>query len=582
MLVVAVCSVVGCVGAVGGTSDGGSGGGGTSPGIGGGGGGGGGTGSGGGNGNGNGNGGSGSGSDGGGGGGGGGAAPLAISPPNATVNSRAQQAFFAWGGGGPFNWSLSTNQSGGSLSPVKDYVGLTAAPSLSGVTQWQQWAHAQPVVVMDNHGNHELFTFGSPGSSGGRLHLLKSADLGDTWAWASPDTYAQPVASDNNAGVMSVAQDSAGAVHLLYYRSGFLDVAYYRLTLTYSGGSISGYSGLTAPIAVPGLESGDSRGVIRSVTTAAGTEVLAVLLTGGGNRLRGAFCLTSTLAPAAAADFKDLSGKGNSATLVIDDPRAGGGSHDHTVLFAQLGASKDLWVFAGNTPAEASPTSPTTITRARLTASGQTWTLGAPADGSTSNAWLMGVVGTGNFVWAMVGQYDSGEVRFARVGSSGAYEDQLASIPSPVNDARSSQTMFGTFTVNPDETRIWAVFTRDPGNGGNWYDFTPTGAYWNGATWQTRGDSAHGDSASVSYSSGLGGSTGWDTGVVALMTKTVGSSFNGPILLATVRALPDGPDGGAGLSAEGLYTAGPTSGSTDRVTVTDHTGASASATVTVP
>lgn len=194
----------------------------------------------------------------------------------------------------------------------------------------------------------------------------------------------------------------------------------------------------------------------------------------------------------------------------------------------------------------------------------------------------MGVAGTANYVWAMVGQYATGQVRFARVNASGAYEEPVAIIPSPVIDSRSSQTMFGTFTVNPDETRIWAIFTRDPGSGGWWYDFTPTGAFWNGATWQVRSDIAHGDSASLGFSNGLGGSVGWDTGVVALMTKTVNTSFNGPILLATMRAPPDGVGGGAQVSAEGLYTAGPTGNSTDRVTVTDFAGASASATVTVP
>ncbi len=150
--------------------------------------------------------------------------------------SGAQQTFSAAGGTGPYTWSLSSNRSGASLVAAKDYVPMGAAPDLSGVAQWQHWGHAQPVVVRDNHGNHELFTFGSPGAPSGALHLLRSNDEGDRWSWVSPDVSAQPVNSETNAGLMSVAQDSAGTVHLLYFRSGTLDVAYYRMSLTYSAG----------------------------------------------------------------------------------------------------------------------------------------------------------------------------------------------------------------------------------------------------------------------------------------------------------------------------------------------------------
>jgi hypothetical protein len=355
----------------------------------------------------------------------------------------------------------------------------------------------------------------------------------------APDTYAQPVDSDTNAGLMSVAQDSAGEVHLLYFRSGYLDIAYYRLAMTRSGGTIGGYTLQAGPIVIPGSYSGDRRALIRTVTTSNGAEVLAVLVTAsdpGGTRLQGSVTLASTLAPASSADFKDLNGAAGAASRVVDDSRSVGGSHDHNLLFVQLGTSRDLWIFTGNVPAEAAPTAPTHIGRVRLIASGDTWTSGPLADGTTANAWLLGVAGTANFAWAMLGRYADGQVRFARVNAAGDYEEPISAIPSPVSDGRVDQTQFGVFTVNPDETRIWAIFTRDPSPSGHWYDFTPSGAYWDGSSWHLHPDTLQGDSGAIAFAEGFGGSVGFEAGVVGLMTRTDGTAFNGPIRLATLRS----------------------------------------------
>jgi hypothetical protein len=46
-------------------------------------------------------------------------------------------------------------------------------------------------------------------------------------------------------------------------------------------------------------------------------------------------------------------------------------------------------------------------------------------------------------------------------------------------------------------------------------------------------------------------------------------------------AMPGGADGGANLASVGVYSAGPTGSSIDRVTVTDPTNASPSATIPV-
>jgi len=460
---------------------------------------------------------------------------------------------------------------------------VTLQPAIArSATQQQHWGGGQPVVVRDNHGNHDLFTFGSPGAPSGTLSLLRSGDQGETWSWVPPEASALGVESAANAGLISAAQDSAGAVHLLFFRAGYLDVAYYRLALTYgAGGAIAGYTALAGPIVIPGAYAGDRRGTIRAVTTAAGLEVLAVLVAAsdpGGTRLQGSMCITSSLAPATTADFWSLEGTPGAVTTIVDDARGPGGSHDHTLLFAQLGASRDLWVFAGNIVAEAGPTASSTINRLRLTASGSTWAPGPLLDGSTPDAWLMGVAGTAHFAWAMYGQYSDGQVRFARVNAGGSYEEPVASIPSPVNDGRINQTLAGVFTVHPDERRIWAVYARDPGQGPNaqWYDFTPTGASWDGAAWTLRSDAPQGDPNAIAFADGLGGSVGWDDGVVGVLTKTDGTSFDGAISLATMRAALGTQGGGV------VYTAGPTHPATDVVTVTDADGKSASATVSVP
>lgn len=501
-----------------------------------------------------------------------GGAMLSISPTSATVSPGGAQVFEAHGGRAPWTWSLPTAASGGTVSALADQVPIAAAPALSGAQQWQHWAHGAPVVVRDNHGDHDLFTLGSPGALSGKLHLLRSADRGSSWSFPSPDAYAQPVDSYINAGLVSVAQDSTGTVHLLYARVGYGDIAYYRLELTYAGGAITGYDGLVGPLVIPGTYAGDLRGELRVVKTANDAEVLAVLIgaSGNGPALQGSVCITANLAPTSASDFKSLTGAPNAVTQIINDTRGPGGSHDHTLLFAQLGATRDLWVFAGNVTAEPGPTTPSTLNRVRLTASGSTWSAGPLVDGATKNVWLMGVEGTTNHVWAMYGRYDDGQVLFARVDGSGGFEEPVGSIPSPVNDGRIQQTMFGVFTVNPDETHLWTVFTRDPSPTGNWYDFTPTAGSWDGAAWQLHAGAPAGDTHAISYAEGLGGTVGWDDGVVGLMTKTAGTSFNGHIQLVTSR----------GPSA--LYTAGPAAPSTDVVQVQDGLGASASATVTVP
>jgi hypothetical protein len=289
-----------------------------------------------------------------------------------------------------------------------------------------------------------------------------------------------------------------------------------------------------------------------------------------GGALVGELCVTSGLAPASASDFRSLAGAAGAASVVVN-VSSGGASHDHNLVFAQLGSTRDLWIFGGNQVAEAAPTAPLTLLRVRLTASGSTWTAGAVAFGSTPAAWLLGAAGTASHAWAMYGDYAAGTVRFARADATGGWEEPVAAIPSPVSDGRTSQTMFGVFSISPDETRIWAIYTRDPGPGGTWWDFTPSGAAWDGSAWQVRTDVANGDSQAQPFAEGLAGSVGFDTGVVGLMTRTTGQSFNGPIRLATMRASP-------GV----VYTAGSAGGSLDAVTATDQAGATATAPVTVP
>jgi hypothetical protein len=502
---------------------------------------------------------------------------LAVSPPSATVDPGRRQTFTAHGGTGPFTWTFATNASGASLQGGQDYAVMRPAPAVDGAAQLHHWGGGQPVVVRDNHGNHDLFTFGSPGAPSGALSLLRSGDQGESWSWVPS---ALVVDSAVNAGLISVAQDSAGTVHLLFFRAGFLDVAYYRLALSYSAGAIDGYTALAGPIVIPGTYAGDRRGTIRVVTTASGAEVLAVLVAAsdpGGTRLQGSMCITSTLAPSSADDFKSLGGAAGAVTMVADDARGVGGSHDHTLLFAQLGASRDLWMFGGNIVAEAGPTPSTTINRVRLAASGSTWTPGPLVDGSTPDTWLMGIAGTTHFVWVMYGRYADGQIRFARVNPSGGYEEPVASIPSPVNDGLVNQTMAGVFSVHPDEQHIAAIFARDPSPFGQWFDFTPRGATWDGSSWRLRIDVSQGDPNAVAFADGLGGSVGWDDGVVAVLTKTDGTSFDGAIHLATMKSSL-GTAAGAAIA----YTAGATHPATDVVTVTDAEGKTASATITVP
>lgn len=425
-------------------------------------------------------------------------------------------------------------------------VAAADLPQRSGTSQLGVWAAGEPRVVKDNGGAGELLTFGA--NPPGTLHLVKSSDNGQSWSWASGSESTTVTDTVNaGAGVLSVAQSSDGKVHLLYKNTAQAAIQYWRLVLTRSSGAITGFTTDAGPITVPGgydlsnggyggpgfPTGGDVRGTIRVVTNGSGTEVLVTGICDGGGTttFRLQMTMTASTNPTAGADFTKLDGTAG-ASLVISDATTSLHCHDHVALFAQLGSSRDLYVFYGNTVAEQTATTPTSIQRVRLTASGATWTSGGLVSTYASSSYLYSVAGTSSYVWAQYLDTATGSVRFGRVDSSGTYTDQPISSPFSVG---AQGWGLGVIQAADDGT-VRTIFVASPFAGGGFvWAFVPRYWYWNGSTWTNVGTGGTDLGDGVGNIWGMAGSTGWAGGLVGLYVHGPGSSAVDLLAATTLR-----------------------------------------------
>ncbi len=394
-------------------------------------------------------------------------------------------------------------------------VAFTALASHGSGPLTNPWSNGEPRIIKDVTGG-ELIGFGWSD----KLYIFKSGDNGNTWSFVDP-TAGETIGTFR---ILCATQDSTGKCHIIYVDGPGGHVQYARIALSYTSGLVTGFASDVKNVTLPGSynTSVDVRATIRAVTDALGVETLVHHTSGNvtGNTFLVQMGKATSLTPSATADFVKLDGTSGATTVFTT---TGFNNHDHSSFFAQLGSTKDMWVFWGPTDAEFGGLDGTSTQRVRLTASDHTWSVGSPItmvgqDGVTTPE-AMCVYGTRNFVWFMYLDPTDG-LSFDKVSATGVYTH--AAIATP--DAGADRNGWGVFTVAPDEIRVWACWNTIASGGPGVADRTRQG-FWDGASWTTYTDSQVGDSW------GIGGTVQWDDGLVA--TRLDGGDLS--ISLATIR-----------------------------------------------
>lgn len=380
-----------------------------------------------------------------------------------------------------------------------------ALPAHNG-TLTLQWMNGEPQLIKDRGPSSagELFGFGWSN----RLYLYKSADNGQSWS------FADPLASETvgTPRLMGATQDSLGKVHLLYADGAAGSIKYARVALDRSAtGAITAFHSEVKNVALPGSynTNNDTRGYVRPVVDLSGTEVLMFAVNDNPlspTRFRLQMGKTASLTPAATADFTRLDG---TAGVTVAFNTNSFNNHDHSALFAQLGATKDVWVFWGPIDAEYGAPDSTFMTRLQIAASGQhTWSVGTPittvGSDSLTSPELLSVVGTQNYVWLTYLNPTKG-LSIDRVAATGAYSTDV--VPSP--EGLPHRNGWASLAVADDETRLWLIWNLLTSSNAQ---FITRRAFWSGQSWSQLADSA----PFIGDAWGMAGTWGWSEGVAAV------------------------------------------------------------------
>ncbi len=381
-------------------------------------------------------------------------------------------------------------------------VPFARLPARNG-TVVNPWSNGEPRIVKDRTPGKagELVGFGWSN----RLYAFTSRDNGDSWTFVDP-TNSETIGTRD---VLCAAQDSRGKIHLLFKNGPGGRVDYARVALTYSGQNVSGFSSEVKGVAVPGGYNTniDVRATLQVVRDTLEREVLVYEVNDNINsaRFRVQMGKATSLDPLSPGDFVRLDGSAGSTVVYATSSF---NNHDHAAFFAQLGATKDLWLFIGPINAEYGPPDATFTTRLRLAASTNgTWSANAPismvGSDALSSPEALSVYGTQNYVWFLY--FDPVEgLSVDRVDAAGSYRHAV--MPSP--DPLPHRNGWGVFSVASDETRLWVIWSSLARPGASPGPRTRQ-AFWNGKDWTTYADPTAGDSW------GMGGTLGWSEGVVA-------------------------------------------------------------------
>jgi hypothetical protein len=394
-------------------------------------------------------------------------------------------------------------------TPAATLRPFTPLPSHEGQVPKLHDASGEPRLMVDRSPGSKGELFGFVGDT---LFLVKSSDKGASWS------YVEPLGAEKiGYGVLAVAQDSKGKVHLLHRLDGRM--LYSRIVLEHANGAINGFRSEVKDIYLPGVINAfiQVRGSMQTVIDGAGEERLLYQVNSYERENDARFCLrmgsAKSLTPSTTADFVGLDG-GSSLTTVFQTAVYGIGGH--AANFAQLGATREVWVFWGPTPEYGVWTDGSSNQRLLLTPKpDHNWSLGKAINidlpNNLTRPCQFTVVGTQNYVWFMRSDVDKG-ISFDRIDRNGLYTKSV--IPSPEN--YSNRGGQGVFSVSADETKvsaIWNTWSRYDTTNLPLPDRITTEAFWDGNAWTINNDTLSG--VNDKSCAGYYGSTAWSEGLVA-------------------------------------------------------------------
>jgi hypothetical protein len=375
--------------------------------------------------------------------------------------------------------------------------------------------------LSDGGGEPRIVKDRSPGALGellgavttDRFRLVKSADKGATWTYVPSVSGALP-----GNGVFMFGQDSAGKLHLVERKD---DLMFYsRIALDHTGGAITGFRTEVSALRLPGVINAfiQIRGVMQTVKDGAGSERLMFSVCSYEDEATARFCLrmgtATSLSPSTTADFRGLD-LGASLTTVFQTAVYGIGGHGAN--FAQLGASRDVWVFFGLNHEYGVHSDGSSNQRVKLSPNADhSWTVGKPINidqpSAITRPTLMSVVGTQNHVWVMRSDPVKG-VSIDQIGQNGSYTYDV--VPSP--ESYPERAGLGAMSVSADERRIAAIwFTMSRYDAGvTIASNLLTAAVWDGSAWSP--SQVPMDALPGTVCNGLFSTNGWSDGQSVLL-----------------------------------------------------------------
>jgi hypothetical protein len=446
-------------------------------------------------------------------------------------------AYLASGSACSLTGSLQGSAAGGASPPQYRSV----APPLSGpaltapsghALTGQPWINSVPIHLFDRTPGSagELFGFGWD-SGKTTLTLYKSGDGGDTVSFVTPSGGAGVGQRGVLELLLSVAQDSTGAVHTLFNDTNNFAWKYERYTLVHTVGAITGWSrSASITLTIPATTNAYlTTGDLKVVVDQAGTErvMAAISDEDGSGRLR-VQMVHAPVAATAAAEFVALDGTAGASIIPAVAGSGKGyttsltGSHSTFAQFCQHPASRDLYWFLGIADADGGNLSAVGLQQNRITPSGpHSWAIGAStllaADVASAPGFpggtgpeLMQCQSTGNFVWLLYFDVGSG-LTIDRFDSAGA-RHQAYLTPYPLPGGPGSMPLNGAaaLSVSSDEHRVWVL--ADVYLGGGFLNrIFFGGLFHDGSTWTTLADNG------VTWPDwwGMGASSGWSEGLWA-------------------------------------------------------------------
>lgn len=367
-------------------------------------------------------------------------------------------------------------------------------------------------------------------SADNKFVLFTSQNSGATWSLVAADvsnpdgttpdgfaSYQYPNA------LLSVAQDSTGAVHGLCSGKAANDRYYYlRFNLTRSGGHVTGFSLAQSPFSfVYHARNGatDYRGNIYVVKRDGVERIVYLYDMPSAADQTSVYCyagVSTTLTPSAQSSFTALDGSTGTDTLVFSQTVS-----DYQINhlceggLAQISSTEDLFFFFGPLDADAAigqrgpDPSVFNLISIRFTKSGSNWSAGSTVNvvnytGTDTVPTFLDCRGTSDKAWVMYIHGTLG-VSFSYFDTSGTLHANA--VTSPLST--SNKSGMGTFTVGEDG-KIWTVFHTIGFYAGSSTPIVGKLGYWDGSVWNLQND------PTAKYPVSISGVYNWANGCCAM------------------------------------------------------------------